>query len=179
MGERGREPGTGEGLAGQVELLGAMKVLRHQVRAARHGYWFPLALFGVLTCASIPFYVRPAPVAGPGGVTIVSAATSWPLLGGDPVLAGSGGLAFYWMAALLGGLLPQLWYWWHAQRVGVATRARAYFVTMAALTVNIVARLGWSLPPADQSVPNVLLPALVLAAGAAAAFAVRQHRSAA
>jgi hypothetical protein len=45
--------------------------------------------------------------------------------------------------------------------------------------VNVMARLGWSLPPADQSVPNVLLPALVLVTGAAAAFAVRQHGSAA
>jgi hypothetical protein len=232
-----------------------MKVLRHRVRAARHGYWFPLVLFGGLTCASIPFYRRPAPLAGPGVSAIAGAGPDWPFLGGYPPLTGSGGLAFYWMAALLGGLLvTQCWYWWHARRVGVATRSRAYFVTMGALTVaaivvpplsrlrapgwlhwltvvqpgdlvirgtfpfviiaasllalawaerslalaiiavlyagaallaslydivNLVARLGWSLPPGEQSLPNVLLPAMVLVAGAAAAFAVRQHRSAA
>jgi hypothetical protein len=254
MGERAREPGSGEYLAGQVELLDAIKALRHQVRAARHGYWFPLALFGTLTCASIPFYLRPAPLVTVGGLAASGAEPNW-LLGGYPVLTGGGALAIYWMAALLGGLLlTQLWYWWHARRVGVATRSRAYFVTMAALTVaaivipplsqrqapgwlhglavlppgdlvirgtfpfiiiaasllalawaerslalaitavlyagaallaslydivNLVARLGWTLPPADQSLPNVLLPALVLVAGAAAAFAVRQHRSAA
>lgn len=252
MGERACEPGSGAWLADQAELLGAMKLLRHRVRAARHGYWFPLVLFGVLTCASIPFYLRPAPLAGPDGVTVRGITPGWPLLGGYPAVTGGGGLAFYWMAALLGGLLlTQLWYWWHARRVGVATRSRGYFVTMGVLTVaaivipplsrlpatgwlavvqpgdlvirgtfpfviiaasllalawaerslalgmtavlyagtallaslydieNVVARLGWILPADDQSLPNVLLPALVLAGGAAAAFAVRQHRSAA
>jgi DNA-binding MarR family transcriptional regulator len=155
MAESVREPGSGEWLASQVELLGAMKVLRRQARAARHGYWFPLLLFGVLTCASIPFYGQhapplygqpasllygqPAPLAEAAGSTAGAAGPVSPFLGGDPAVTGGGGLAFYWTAALLGGLLlTQLWYWWHARRAGVATRSRAYFVTMAALTVAAI-----------------------------------------
>ena len=49
----------GERTAGQADLLGEMKALRRQARAARHAYWFPLVLFGVLTCASVPFYTVP------------------------------------------------------------------------------------------------------------------------
>jgi hypothetical protein len=254
MAESGGESASGERLGGQSELLGEMRALRRQARAVRHGYWFPLVLFGLLTCVSVPFYRQPAPPMRTGEYAIREAGPVLPFLGGYPGFTGSDYLAYYWMAALLGGLLlTQLWYWWHARRVGLATRARAYLITMAALTVaaivitplselrspgwlhalsalqpgdlvlrgtfpfviiaasllalawaerslaltitaviyagaallaslydivNIVSRLGWNLPPTDQSLPNVLLPALVLIAGAAAAFAVRRHRSA-
>ena len=36
------------------ELLSDLARLRRQARSARHAYWFPLILFGLLTCASIP-----------------------------------------------------------------------------------------------------------------------------
>ncbi len=39
------------------ELLSDLARLRRQARSARHAYWFPLILFGLLTCASVPFYV--------------------------------------------------------------------------------------------------------------------------
>jgi len=42
---------------------------------------------------------------------------------------------------------------------------------------NIPFRFGWNIPPADGSLPNVLLPALVLIAGGVAALAVRRHRA--
>ena len=53
------ETGTPKWPGGQAELLAEMKALRHRARTARHAYWFPLVLFGLLTCASVPFYVLP------------------------------------------------------------------------------------------------------------------------
>src|ERR1700735_4692245 len=49
-----------ERLACQANLLGEMAALRRRARAARHAYWFPLVLFGLLTCASAPFYILPS-----------------------------------------------------------------------------------------------------------------------
>jgi hypothetical protein len=51
MGDKEIEPEPGA----PADLLGEMRVLRRRARAARHAYWFPLVLFGVLTCASVPF----------------------------------------------------------------------------------------------------------------------------
>jgi hypothetical protein len=272
MAEEDREPAAGAhgepaGASGtqpgsQSELLGEMKALRRQARRARHAYWFPLVLLGLLTCASVPFYVQPTfgqVPAGPGTVVGVSRAGGpWlPFLGGMPDLT-QGYLAYYWMAALLGALLlTQLWYWWHARRIGLQTPARGYLITTATVGVlaivipllsqvrsphwlrflgrlnvlwpgdlvirgtfpflimalglfalawaersralvvtaviytgaalladlydvsNLTSRLGWNPAPADQALPNVLLPALVLLVAGAGAFAVQQrHRPA-
>lgn len=246
----------GERPGGQPELLGEMRALRRQARAARHAYWFPLVLFGLLTCASVPFYIQPPPPQGSGGVVVYGNGPSLPFLGGSPALVDSY-VALYWVAALVGGLvLTQLWYWWHARRIGLQTPARGYLITTAVLAVlavvipplsqvrsphwlrfmhrlqvlwpgdlvvrgtfpflivavgllalawaersralavtaviytgaallaslydvsNIIYRLGWNLPPGDESLPNVLLPAAVLLVAGAGAFAVqRRHRA--
>src|ERR1700760_2160022 len=230
----------------RADLLGEMRALRRQARAARHAYWFPLVLFGCLTCASLPFYVErptPAGVAGPG--------SRLPVLGGSAGFPAQRYLGYYWLAALLGGLLlTLLWYRWNARRVGLQTPARGYVVTVAVLTglalvlpllspplpvfwpgdlivrgtfpfviiapglwalawaersralaviaaiytgaallaslynvENLLFRLGWNPAPNHwdlTSLPNVLLPALVLLAAGAGAFAVQQrHRAAA
>ncbi len=252
---------SGERLGSQPELLGEMKALRRRARVARHAYWFPLVLFGVLTCASVPFYIQPAFRQVPAGSGIFVRASSatgpWlPFLGGSPGLVQSY-LAYYWIVALLGGLvLTQLWYWWHARRIGLQTPARGYLLITTVLTVlavvipplsqvrsphwlrfmhrlqvlwpgdlvirgtfpfliiavgllalawaersraltvtavvytgaallaslydvsNITYRLGWNPPPSGQSLPSVLLPALVLLVAGAGAFAVqRLHRT--
>jgi hypothetical protein len=236
--------------AGQPELLALTTALRRQARVTRQGYWFPLVLFAVLTCASVPFYIQPAPPTRAGAVSVPIAGPFLPYLGGYGNITVGNDLAYYWIAALVGGLLLSLvWYWWHARRVGLATRASGYLVTMGVLTVlaivlpllsqlhwlrplgvlspgdlvmrgtfpfliiaasllalawaerspgltitavvytaaallaslynvsNIPFRFGWNIPPADGSLPNVLLPALVLIAGGAAALAVRRHRA--
>lgn len=273
MGDEGTEPaadgqtgppeptGAQAGRAGDdhADLLVEMKALRRRARATRHAYWFPLVLFGVLTCASVPFYIQSA---APSGMT-TQANGDVPEL---PVLGGFAGflvhryLGYYWLAALLVGLLlTLLWYRRNARRVGLATPARGYVITLAVLTAlalvipplssvrsphwlswlqqlgwlwpgdlvvrgtfpfviiavglwalawaerspalaviaavytgtavlaslydveNLVFRLGWNPGPGEwdlTSLPNVLLPALVLLATGAGAFAVqRPHRA--
>jgi hypothetical protein len=108
-------------------LLRELAALRRRARTARHAYWFPLVLFGLLTCASFPFYLQPAgPLASlsnPGGKWL-------------PFFGGASGGGYYWLAGLLGGLLATLlWYRWHARRAGLATPARGYIIGTAVLTV--------------------------------------------
>jgi hypothetical protein len=243
---------------GEADLLGEMRALRRRVRTARHAYWFPLVLFGLLTLASAPFYVLPSYPAG----RAVAAGDAFPLpvLGGFPGATVRGYLGYYWLAALLAGLLlTLLWYRWNARRVGLQTPARASVVTVAVLTVlalvipllsrvrsphwlswlrflgalwpgdlvmrgtfplviiaaglwvlswaersralvviaavytatallaslynveNVLFRLGWNPSGRDwslTSLPNVLLPALVLLVAGAGAFAAQQRRRA-
>jgi hypothetical protein len=260
--DNGGEGGP-DGRPDPAELLGDLGTLRRRARAARHGYWFPLVLFGLLTCVSAPFYVGQDDLAatGPGSTGPVAVAGSTgppplPFLGGYAPVSGQRFLGYYWLAALLGGLLlTLLWYRWHGRRAGVATPARGYIASTAVLTAlavalpllarlnsahwlrplaglwpgdlvmrgtfpfviiafglwvlawaersralaliaalytgsallsslydteNILFRLGWSPSSAAQwsltSLPNVLLPALVLLAAGAAAFAVQRQR---
>jgi hypothetical protein len=247
--------GTGAGVAGAAgsadpaELLGEVRALRRRARLARHAYWFPLVLFGLLTCASVPFYIRRFPVGGqaiflrlPGPAFLRSR-----YLGGFGRLAVVQGGAYYWLGAMLVGITATaLWYRWRGNRVGLRTPARGYLITGLALVAlallipvvsggvttpimwpfdyvisnlfplvlvglglcvlawaerstglaviavaflalsvvvnlyflsNILARLHWYLSPAVVTVPNVLLPALVLLLSGAGAWMVqrRQH----
>lgn len=254
--------GEGTGPAGGQEndhLLQEMRVLRRRARAARHAYWFPLLLFGVLTCASVPFYIHPGVPSGQAGQA-AQPGPQLPMLGGHPGFLVQRYLGYYWLAALLSGLLlTLLWYRRNARRVGLQTPARGYVITVAVLTVlalavpplsrlrsphqlswlqhlqvlwpgdlvvrgtfpfviiaaglwalawaersralagiaaiytstallaslydieNLLFRLGWNPAPGQwdlTSLPNVLLPALVLLAAGAGAFAVqRRHRT--
>ena len=245
------DPGTEPG--GQADLLGEMKALRRRARTARHAYWFPLILFGALTCVSVPFYIQP----GVPAAQATGGAPELPVLGGFSGFLTHRYLGYYWLAALLGGLLlTLLWYRRNARRVGLQTPARGYVITVAVLTVlalvipplsgvrspnwlqhlqvlwpgdlvlrgtfpfviiaaglwalawaersralafiaavytgtallaslydieNLLFRLGWNPGPGEwdlTSLPNVLLPALVLLAAGAGAFAVQQpHRA--
>jgi hypothetical protein len=107
-------------------LLAEMRALRGRARTARHAYWFPLVLFGVLTCASIPFYIQP-----PGNT---DSAGGLPYLGGFSPFV-SHAVAYYWLGALIGGLvITQVWYLWHARRVGLQTPSSAYLATTFLLT---------------------------------------------
>jgi hypothetical protein len=132
--------------AESAELLGELAGLRRRTRRARHAYWFPLILFGLLTCASVPFYSQPpVPAAGSrqSGVTIYPpGGPPMRLLGGGSPLV-SGYLGYYWLAGLAAGLLlTLLWYRRNARRVGLATPARGYVITSAVLTA-----LAFFLPP--------------------------------
>jgi hypothetical protein len=118
--------------AGQAEMLAEMRALRGRARTTRHAYWFPLVLFGVLTFASAPLYIQPQPRAdaasasGPTG-------TALRYFGGSPLI--SSAVPYYWLGALLGGLVvTQVWYRWHARRVGLQTPSLAYLATTFVLT---------------------------------------------
>jgi hypothetical protein len=124
------------------ELLSELAAMRQRTRSARHAYWFPLVLFGMLICAASPLYVsaaNPRPgfyasaVGGPLGF-------GGPLvLGGTPVGGSAFYLGWYWLVALVGGyLLTLLWYRWHARRAGVQTPARGYLITGVVLTALAV-----------------------------------------
>jgi hypothetical protein len=121
------------------QLLGAARSVRTQARRARHAYWFPLVLFGVLTCASVPFYIRRfpgrsgwigfAPLTGPARYF------SSDYLGGFGFITGRY-LAYYWLAAMLVGLAATaLWYRFRGDRVGLRTPSRGFVITGLALLV--------------------------------------------
>jgi len=135
-----RDRGNGPD-ADAAAMLGEVGRLRSEARAARHAYWFPLVLFGVLTCASVPFYVQPLPTAGVrtirGSVPVLQA------LGG--IFATSGWrtlLGYYWLVAIALGLgLTWLWYRRHGRTAGVVTPSRGYLITTAAIVVLVL--LPW------------------------------------
>ncbi|HEY4854433.1 MAG TPA: hypothetical protein VII22_26910 [Streptosporangiaceae bacterium] len=141
-GEQGGVPRESAGSPEPGEVLRELAAVRRRTRSARHAYWFPLVLFGVLTCAAAPLYVSAAtPPAGAnavmGGAAVVGGAPT--VLGGMP--AGGSGfyLGWYWLVALVGGyLLTLFWYRWHARRIGVETPARGYIATGVVLTVLVV-----------------------------------------
>jgi hypothetical protein len=130
----GGAPAGGSPAGGPGPLLADLARLRRQTRAARHAYWFPLILFGLLTCAAAPLYVVAA-APPPASVSL----TSGPgpiLLGGMPIGTASFYIGWYWAVALVGGyLLTLLWYRRHAGRAGVWTPARGYLITGVVLTV--------------------------------------------
>lgn len=154
-----------------VELLAEMDALRQRARADRHGYWFPLLLFGVLTVAAAPLYVvaqhvvaqhvvaQPYGTADPTGGEVPGGA----LYTYEPV---SGHAGRYWLAALIaGGLLTVWWYRLRGRRIGpqgaglVAVAAAA--IAVAAGAVLGFTPLGWLSWPLDRGYAATL----VIAAG--------------
>ena len=107
------ETGTAERPGGQADLLGELAVLRRQARSARHAYWLPLLLFGVLSCADDPVLPR-------------RFTRDWRHIGrcrgGADLGADAAGsrrrirlqrrffLGYYWLVALVGGYCALMWY---------------------------------------------------------------------
>jgi len=116
------------GSAGPGELLGEVQAIRRKARLARHAYWFPLVLFGLLTCGSVPFYVLPMSSGvrtGPLGQPVFQS----PYLGGFGIRSEEG-TAYYWLGAMLLGIAAtSFWYRWRGNRVGLRTPARGYLIT--------------------------------------------------
>ncbi len=153
------EPGT-DATATPEQLLGVARAARRQARRARHAYWFPLTLFGLLICASIPFYlqqeapnrncVHAPPGRGCGVQGAFPAVPPAPLhylggIGGPAVRSGS---AYYWLAAMLAGLAATaVWYRLRGGRVGVRTPSRGFVITglvllILALVIPVLAAYG-------------------------------------
>jgi hypothetical protein len=143
-------PGPAVG-GGAGDLLGELSGLRRRARAARHAYWFPLVLFGVLTVASAPLYTTAQPGVVPGQAAPVTLLA----LGGGRHL----GLPVYWLFALTGGYwVSAAWYRWHARRAGVATPSRAFLVTGIALTAVSILAFAVPLTPLGISlIPRPLV----------------------
>ena len=139
-------PGGGRGAddsaARPGELLGEVRAIRRRARLARHAYWFPLVVFGLLICASVPFYLPPSRskfVRLPHSHRLVRASLylvppgprflQSGYLGGFGILS-SRGTAYYWLGAMLFGIAATvLWYRWRGNRVGLRTPARGYLIT--------------------------------------------------
>jgi hypothetical protein len=134
-GETGGEE-SDAGKAGPAELLGQVRAIRRSTRLARHAYWFPLVLFGLLTCGSVPFYLRQFPVSGQAtyfrlsGLVFLRSG----YLGGYGLFEIVHGAAYYWLGAMLIGIVATvIWYRWRGNRVGLRTPARSYLITGLAL----------------------------------------------
>jgi len=154
-------------------LLSDMRRLKRDARSARHAYWFPLVIFGVLTCAAIPFYVLPS--ASSGETASGRPEPYMPFLGGSPGFLVHNYLGYYWLVALLGGLtLTLLWYRRHARRIGLKTPSRGYVTTVGVLTglalvLPILAQIfRWAylltLWPGDLTIRGTF-PFLIIAVG--------------
>jgi len=146
------------------QLLGAAKAARWQARRARHAYWFPLVLFGLLICASLPFYVQRIPSAS-GFHAARNSGGPWFLrsgyLGGfGPFISGHS--AYYWLAAMLVGLAATaVWYRLRGDRIGLRTPSRGFVITglvlvVLALLIPVLARSG-GVGPLGVLMPGDLL----------------------
>lgn len=202
----GRDELGADAAASPEQLLGAAKAARRQARRARHAYWFPLVLFGLLTCAAVPFYIERFP-ARSGAYTTSSPWFLRTYLGGsDPFM--SGNVAYYWLGAILAGLAATaVWYRLRGDRIGLRTPSRGFVITglvllVLALVIPVLADhasdlfpdllvrgtfplvliglglcvLAWDIGPAASGLPNVVLPALVLLLSGASAWVVQRQR---
>jgi hypothetical protein len=119
------------------QLLAEARTARREARRARHAYWFPLVLFGLLSGASIPFYIQQFSTR-PGVHEIHGFGRSfWRsiYLGGDSP-RGNGHAAYYWLVAILVGLAATAaWYRLRGDRVGLRTPSRGYVITGLVLLV--------------------------------------------
>ncbi len=155
------------------ELLGEVRAIRRRARLARHAYWFPLVLFGLLVCASVPFYFPPSTwelFRLPGSPHPVSAgvygAPPGPRFLQSAYLGGLGipssrGIAYYWLGAMLLGIAATVfWYRWRGNRVGLRTPARGYLI--AGLIIIALALL---IPLAGGGAGMLLMPGDLLIRG--------------
>jgi hypothetical protein len=114
------------------QVLGEVKSVRRRTRSARHAYWFPLMLFGLLTLASIPFYIEQIPKKSGAYFTLGPDRPAFlrlRYLDGTGIFHGRFS-PYYWLAAILVGLAATaLWYRWRGDRVGLRTPARGYLLT--------------------------------------------------
>ena len=148
------------------QLLSQARTVRRDARRARHAYWFPLVLFGLLTCASVPFYIRNVPFVDEfyrsrhAGFAFLQSE----YLGGFGFITGAG-IAYYWLAAILVGLAATaVWYRLRGNRVGLRTPSRGFIITglmlvVLALLIPVLA----SLPGLGQLV--ILMPGDLLIRG--------------
>jgi hypothetical protein len=155
------------------QLLSEARTVRRQARRARHAYWFPLVLFGLLSCASVPFYLRDFPPARGLYLSrnLGPAFLRSQYLGGFGFVTGVG-TAWYWLAAILIGLTATaVWYRLRGNRVGLRTPSRGFVITglvlvVLALVIPVLARQPGLNPlvvlmPGDLLIRGTFPPVLI------------------
>jgi FtsH-binding integral membrane protein len=116
------------------DLPGELDRLRTRPTGRR--WWFPLAVFGVLTLAPCPLY----PNRAGGGLDFVSTRflRLTDAFGGD-FTGHPTAIAFYWLAALIAGFLATgLWYRYQDEHPGLRRPVPAFVITGIAITAALV-----------------------------------------
>jgi hypothetical protein len=166
------------------DALQEAKNWRSRTRAVRHGYWFPLVMFGLLTLAAAPlFWAKDLSPCPHGEVTCTFSVTGGPLgnpFAQSPLNVGLGRwISLYWVLAVPLGYVATVFYYRHrARRTGVAGRVWPAVVVGLALSVLMVGSFesrGWLHLPGHPTwglpVPILLLqgrgldPLLVIGIG--------------
>jgi hypothetical protein len=167
-----------------ASLLNDVRRLRRQTKTARHAYWLPLLLFGLLTCGSAPFYIQPTancPASaigqvGPGyhAVHVARHGACAGSVRGSVYLPGFGGflgngwrvyLALYWVLAIAAGLTATyVWYRRRGRQVGLVTPARGFLITGVVVSLLVLVLPTVGLVPGDLVIRGTL-PLLIIAAG--------------
>lgn len=106
-------------------------------------------LFGLLTAASVPFYLQHIPArSGASYATVVGPAFLRRTYLGSFGPLTSAWTPYYWLAALLiGAAATAAWYRWRGNRVGLRTPARGYAIialvlVVLAILIPVLPRLG-------------------------------------
>jgi hypothetical protein len=160
--------------AGAQELLGSIGRVSRVARRARHGYWFPLLLFGLIILATLPLYKPPAE---PASGKIFSDRLTVSL--GYYDASHPWGVALFWITAVpLGYIATATYYRLRARRTGIQGRIWPYVVgglvlfTLLVMTtpgISQVFHVPGFLTHWRRYVPNLfirgLTPILVIALG--------------
>jgi len=132
-----------------TQLLADLTSLRSETRNARHAYWLPVGVFGLLVCAAAPMYIT-AEIVCPGqaecSAGLQPAWTAQWLNG-----LGGGVRGAYWTFVLIAGaLVTWAWYAWYGRVTGLATIVRgpvaawAAGLFFAATTVSFAGLAGFA-----------------------------------
>jgi hypothetical protein len=140
-------------------MLSEVNRLRSEARSARHAYWLPLVLFGLVIGASAPFYVEPAPSHSTGQIPIFTA-----LPGFSPLLGAQSAEVVYWLLAIgVGMYVTSVWYRRHGRRVGLITPARGFVIAGVIVGALLLVLPTVQFLPGDLVVRGTL-PFLIIAA---------------
>jgi hypothetical protein len=142
-----------------ARMLSEVSRLRSEARSARHAYWLPLVLFGLVIGGSAPFYVAPAPS---HSTRLVPSFTAIP--GFSPLLGGQSAEVVYWLLAIgVGMYATSVWYRRHGRRVGLMTPARGFVIAGVIVGALLLVLPTVRFLPGDLVVRG-MLPFLIIAA---------------
>jgi len=150
------------------QLLADLAALRADTRSARHAYWLPVGVFGLLITAAAPLYVTPSQTclgAGCGGGVVVGGRTRTLLAG-----LGGGATGLYWaFTIVVGVVVTAAWYAWYGRVSGVRTQVRlpvlSWTLGLLAVVVGVAALSLVGLALVLVAYGRSFLPLLVIGVG--------------